>query len=635
MPFLPLATTASNSRIFFWLSVSSASIVLGCDVKVRPDGDGMRRRDSAAVGNAYRIGGGSGTVKERLVKVAAMPAARTRRAGSAAMIVRGFAAIAGHERTITMLRAHQAAGRLAHAYCLIGEEGLGKTAVARALAEELLLGEGQPSRLEVHPDFWSDDRPEAISIDEIRFHPEKGAPAHDQSLQQFLSLKPFVAPLRVGLLANAERMTEAAQNCLLKTLEEPPPNTVLVLTTAYPDHLLSTCLSRCQVIAASAAGQAGVTGGVDRSGLGRSRPGSARGGPTDPVADRSECESSSRHGSHAARPAHSASAMSRVFVTLPLPSPGIDMLKDRFEVSMMEAEGMPPETLKRHIADADPVGIVGMVNVPITDEIMAAAPNLRVVANYAVGYNNVDVAAATRRAVLVTNTPGVLTQPTADLAFALLLAVARRVVESDRFLRQGKFKGWKADLLLGSDVYGRVLGIIGFGRIGQALARRGLGFNMSILDSDARRVSPEVESQLRAQYLPLHELLRKADYVSIQADLNEQTRHLIGERELKLMGPEHYLINAARGPIVDEKALVRALKEGWIKGAGLDVYEHEPKTEPGLTDCWNAVLLPHLGSATVTARAAMAETAAKNLIAAVDGQTPPNLVNPEALAVRR
>jgi len=312
--------------------------------------------------------------------------------------------------------------------------------------------------------------------------------------------------------------------------------------------------------------------------------------------------------------------MSRVFVTLPLPSPGIDMLKERFEVTVMEAEGMAPETLKGHIAEADPVGIVGMVNVPITDEIIAAAPHLRVVANYAVGYNNVDVAAATHRGVLVTNTPGVL---------------ARRVVESDKFLRDGKFKGWKADLLLGTDVYGRVLGIIGFGRIGQAVARRGLGFNMSILYSDARRATPQVESELRAQYVPLDELLRKADYVTIHADLNDQTRHMIGERELKLMGPEHYLINAARGPIVDEKALVRALKEGWINGAGLDVYEREPKTEPGLTDCWNAVLLPHLGSATVTARAAMAETAAKNLIAAVEGQTPPNLVNPEALAVKR
>jgi DNA polymerase III subunit delta' len=178
-----------------------------------------------------------------------MPASRTRR--NTAVVPKGFGAIAGHQRAITILRAHQRAGRLAHAYCLTGEEAIGKTAVARALAEELLLGEGQPSRLEVHPDFWSDDRPDAISIDEIRFHPERGAPAHDQSLQQFLSLKPFVAPLRVALLANAERMTEAAQNCLLKTLEEPPPNTVLVLTTAYPDHLLPTCLSRCQLIALS------------------------------------------------------------------------------------------------------------------------------------------------------------------------------------------------------------------------------------------------------------------------------------------------------------------------------------------------------------------------------------------------
>jgi len=182
-----------------------------------------------------------------------MPASRSRR--TTAAVARGFAAIAGHDRAISILRAHQRAGRLAHAYCLIGEEAIGKTAVARALAEELLLGDGQPSRLEVHPDFWSDDRPEAISIDELRFHPERGAPTHEQSLQQFLSLKPFVAPLRVALLANAERMTEQAQNCLLKTLEEPPPNTVLLLTTAYPDHLLPTCLSRCQLISFSPVGR--------------------------------------------------------------------------------------------------------------------------------------------------------------------------------------------------------------------------------------------------------------------------------------------------------------------------------------------------------------------------------------------
>src|SRR5213082_977230 len=188
-----------------------------------------------------------------------MPASRIRRpAGSAPAIARGFAAMAGHERALTILRAHQRSGRLAHAYCFTGEEGIGKATLARALAEELLLGDGQPPRLEVHPDYWEDDRSEAISIDEIRFHPERGAQAHDQSLQQFLSLKPFVAPTRVALLANVERMTEAAQNCVLKTLEEPPTNTVLVLTTAYADHLLPTCLSRCQVIALSPVGRSAV-----------------------------------------------------------------------------------------------------------------------------------------------------------------------------------------------------------------------------------------------------------------------------------------------------------------------------------------------------------------------------------------
>jgi glyoxylate reductase len=216
-----------------------------------------------------------------------------------------------------------------------------------------------------------------------------------------------------------------------------------------------------------------------------------------------------------------------------------------------------------------------------------------------------------------------------------LLGVARRVVEGDRMVRDGRFKGWKADLMLGSDVYGRVLGIIGFGRIGQAMARRALGFSMSVLYHDARRVKPETESELRAVFVPLDELLRKADYVTIHADLNAQTRHMIGERELRLMGPDHYLINAARGPIVDEKALVRALKEGWIKGAGLDVYEHEPKLEPGLVECQNAILLPHLGSATVATRAAMAETAARNLIAVLEGEIAPNLVNTEVLAAKK
>jgi glyoxylate reductase len=311
------------------------------------------------------------------------------------------------------------------------------------------------------------------------------------------------------------------------------------------------------------------------------------------------------------------------------------MLRQRFELEVVEAEGMPATEFERLVRDFDPEGIVGMVNVPITRAVMEAAPRLRCIANYAVGYNNVDLEAASERSVMVTNTPGVLTEATADLAFALLLGVARRLAESDRFLREGRFRGWKADLLLGSDVHGRTLGIIGFGRIGQAMARRAHGFAMTILYTDARRADPEVESRLRASFTGLEELLQRADFVTVHADLNAQTRHMIGERELKLMGPEHYLINAARGPIVDEKALVRALREGWIKGAGLDVYENEPALAEGLAQCPNTVLLPHLGSATVTARNAMATTAARNMIESLEGRVPPNLVNPDVLAGKR
>jgi glyoxylate reductase len=322
----------------------------------------------------------------------------------------------------------------------------------------------------------------------------------------------------------------------------------------------------------------------------------------------------------------------RVLITLPLPAAGTDLLRQRFEVEVVEAEGMPAADFERRVKDFDPEGIVGMVNVPIREALMEAAPRLRCIANYAVGYNNIDLEAATRRGILVTNTPGVLTEATADLAFALLLGIARRVAESDRFLRQGRFKGWKADLLLGSDVYGRTLGIIGFGRIGQAVARRARGFGMTVLYTDARRADSAVEAELHAGFVDLDDLLRRADFVTLHADLNAQTRHLIGERELRLMGPEHYLINAARGPMVDEKALVRALREGWIKGAGLDVYENEPALAEGLADCPNTVLLPHLGSATVTARNDMATTAARNMIDALEGRVPPNLVNPDVLA---
>src|SRR5690606_4745829 len=234
----------------------------------------------------------------------------------------------------------------------------------------------------------------------------------------------------------------------------------------------------------------------------------------------------------------------------------------------------------------------------ITAEVMDAAPNLKVISNYAVGYNNIDVEAATARGIVVTNTPGVLTETTADFAWALLMAVARRVVEADRFTRAGKFQGWGPLLLLGSDVYGKCLGVIGMGRIGQAIARRARGFDMRVLYYNRRRVDPAIENELQATYASLDELLQEADYVVLTVPLTPETHHLIGPRELAMMKPTAYLINPARGPVVDEKALVEALKSRTIAGAALDVFEEEPKLTPGLTELDNVVLAPHIASAT-------------------------------------
>jgi glyoxylate reductase len=324
------------------------------------------------------------------------------------------------------------------------------------------------------------------------------------------------------------------------------------------------------------------------------------------------------------------SARPRVLITLELPSPGMEMLQERFECDVLDAERVPREEVKRRLRDCD--GMVALLSVRVDDDLMDAAPRLRAVANYAVGFNNLDVPAMTRRGVLATNTPGVLTEATADLAFALILAAARRIAEGDRLVRAGQWTGWHPRFMLGTDVYGKVLGIIGFGRIGRAVARRARAFDMPVLYAGRHPVDAERETELGARYVPLDQLLRGADFVSIHAPLNDETRHLIAEAQLRLMKREAYLINTARGPIVDEGALARALREGWIAGAGLDVYEDEPRVHPELLRCENAVLLPHVGSATINARAGMAERAARNLIAALDGQRPPNLLNPEALA---
>ena len=265
-------------------------------------------------------------------------------------------------------------------------------------------------------------------------------------------------------------------------------------------------------------------------------------------------------------------------------------------------------------------GLICHIISTIDDEVLAAAPTVRVVANVAVGYNNIDLAAARRRGVVVTNTPDVLTETTADFTWALLMATARRVVEADHFARSGQWRRWQWHLLWGADVYGKTLGVVGFGRIGRAVAHRALGFNMRVLYQDAVRADVGVERELRASRMELEPLLAEADFVSLHTPLLPETRHLINERTLRLMKKSAVLVNASRGPVVDEAALVRALKEGWIAAAGLDVFEEEPKIHPGLVPLSNVVLAPHIASASFDTRLAMASLAVRNCLAVLDGK---------------
>ena len=256
----------------------------------------------------------------------------------------------------------------------------------------------------------------------------------------------------------------------------------------------------------------------------------------------------------------------------------------------------------------------------IDEEVFAACPDLNVVANVAVGFNNVDVAAASRHGVIVTNTPDVLTETTADFAWALLMAAARRVVEADRYARAGEWKAWKWDLLWGADIHGKTLGVIGFGRIGRAVARRAGGFNMRILYHDALRADAAAEREFNATFVAKERLLADADFVTVHTNLTMETRHLIDEAALKRMKKTAVLVNAARGPIVDEAALVRALREGWIAGAGLDVFEDEPTIHPGLLPLPNVVLAPHIASASRDTRTGMAILAVRNCVAVLEGK---------------
>jgi glyoxylate reductase len=265
-------------------------------------------------------------------------------------------------------------------------------------------------------------------------------------------------------------------------------------------------------------------------------------------------------------------------------------------------------------------GLICHIISTVDDEVLAASPALKVVANVAVGYNNIDLAAARRRGVVVTNTPDVLTETTADFAWALLMAAARRVVEADHYARSGQWKSWKWDLLWGLDVHGKTLGVLGFGRIGRAVARRARGFDMRVLYHDAVRADGAAERELRATWVEQTTLLREADFITVHTPLLPETRHLIDEAALRSMKKTAILVNAARGPIVDEAALVRALGEGWIAGAGLDVFEEEPKIHPGLLPLRNVVLAPHIASASYDTRQAMAALAVRNCLAVLQGQ---------------
>jgi glyoxylate reductase len=319
----------------------------------------------------------------------------------------------------------------------------------------------------------------------------------------------------------------------------------------------------------------------------------------------------------------------KIFITQPIPEKALARLREVGDVELN-----PDST--HIITKAELIAALSrndylfcLLHDKVDAEVINANPNLKLIASMAITPSGVDVAAATARRIPVTTVPPVVTEATADLNWAILMAVARRVVEGDRALRSGTFPGSQSTHFVGGEVNGKTLGIVGLGAIGEAVARRARGFAMRTLYTKRRRLEHAREAALGIEYRSLDDLLRQADFVSINAVLSPETIHLIGERELRLMRPSAYLVNTARGPIVDEKALVRALEEKRIAGAALDVYENEPMVEPGLINLPNVVLTPHLGSAAADTRARTSNAVVDNIIAVIEGRRPPNLYNPE------
>ena len=325
-----------------------------------------------------------------------------------------------------------------------------------------------------------------------------------------------------------------------------------------------------------------------------------------------------------------AAVSTKVLITKRIFPEAIEWIKSRYEVDYEGTdEGLTPDQLRQRVKGAS--AVVSQLTDKLDAATIEALDGVKVISNVAVGFDNIDLAAATRKGILVTNTPDVLTETTADFAFALLMAAGRRVVEGHAFVHSGKWRRWTIDLLAGQDVYGRTLGLFGLGRIGQAVARRGRGFSMRIIYTDAVRASEVVEKELGAEFVSKEELLREADYISLHVPLLPSTRKLIGAAELQQMKPTAILVNTSRGPVVDEAALAEALAKRTIAGAGLDVFEREPEVHAGLLGLDNAVLAPHIASASVDTRRRMSMMAVENAAAALEGKRPPNLVNTQVL----